>query len=152
MVMRLAQQFLSQLEYLIVFPSLYFSVSTLSRLHAMISRHLMLSTHIPAVIAAARSRWTTIHLLILNTRVHCLLQRGLCVDLFAMLFLIILSVLAVVSRRILLFVITAHFLLNDVRFTTTFAALLLNLVLFVVIIAIGIADAPQLLKDLFVLR
>ena len=69
-----------------------------------------------------------------------------------MLFLIILSVLAVVSRRILLFVISAHFLLNDVRFTTTFAALLLNLVLFVVIIAIGIADAPQLLKDLFVLR
>ena len=68
-----------------------------------------------------------------------------------MLFLNILSILAKVSRRILLFVITAHFFLNDVRLTSTFSAFLLNLILFVFIIAIGIADAPELLKYLFVL-
>lgn len=67
MVMRLAQQLLSQLEYLIVFSPLYFCVSTLSRLHAMISRYLMFSAHIPTVVVAACSRWTSIHLLILNS-------------------------------------------------------------------------------------
>ena len=52
------------------------------------------------------------------------------------------NIMYVLLRLLVLFVITANFFLNDVRFSTGLVVLFLDLVFLVVIISVSVADAP----------